>query len=150
MGTVTHLPQRTIKAVRVSDDITRITRFPKGADAHVKREFAQTLVQALDDLGVTPGDDFVVAAYQDELKPGPGHSDEDVAKAVEKAEDDAHRERDGEAIAVLFAVYDYQLGTLTLDELVERIRLTLRKVIQDQDAGMHAALGLGNTGRLGG
>jgi hypothetical protein len=125
-------------------DIRRITRFPKGADAHVKRTFAQTLVAALDELGVEPGRDFVVAAYQDELKP----DEPEVTQAdVERAENAAHRERDSEAVEVLLAVYDYQRGLIDLEECVRRVRWALRKVIGSSDMTIweHASIGLGNT-----
>jgi hypothetical protein len=107
-------------------DIRRVTRFPKGADAHVKRQFAQTLVAALDELGVEPG-----------------HDD------VEAAENKAHRERDEEAIEVLYAVYDHQRGMIDLEEAIARIRHALRKVLTELDTDAHVAIGLGHTGQVG-
>lgn len=127
-------------------DIRRITRFPKGADQNVRRTFAQTLVAALDELGVEPGRDFVVAAYQDELKPDePSFTESDIANAREDAENAAHRERDGEAVEVLFAVYDHQRGLIGLEECIQRVRWALSKVMGDLTVGDHAAIGLGNT-----
>jgi hypothetical protein len=100
----------------------------------------------LDELGVEPGHDFVVAAYQDELKPDEPEVTHDD---VEAAENKAHRERDEEAIEVLYAVYDHQRGMIDLEEAIARIRHALRKVLTELDTDAHVAIGLGHTGQVG-
>lgn len=44
----------------------RLRRFPKGADQYVKGVFARDLMQALDKLGIEPGDEFVVMATHEQ------------------------------------------------------------------------------------
>lgn len=135
----------------MDDDTVRITRFPKGADQNVKRAFAQTLVQALDDLKVEPGDEFVIARYQGELEPETEVEVEPDSGLPYKALLEAERgERFESACDVLLGLYDFRLGLIDTGDLFKRIRVALQREIlaDDMTDGLHGELGLGNTGQL--
>jgi hypothetical protein len=96
-----------------------VTRFPKGADQNVKREFAKTLVKALDEMMVPPGVPFVVTT--------PEYM-EGIEREAEDARRDLHegilQREDAEAVAtsVREMVADYERGILDRAELFDRVR----------------------------
>lgn len=117
-----------------------LTRFPKGADQNVKREFALSLIAALDELGVDPGEAFAVTDAQAELE-----EETDDFKAL-AAEADALRKE--ETIGVLMAILDFKREMIDAEEMLDRVLYAVRGIIKGEDGlthQEHAMLGLGNT-----
>lgn len=118
-------------------DTRKLTRFEEGASVEEKRKFGQDLLAALGELGIEPGDNFVVvdADEMDEL--------------LEPDEDDFEELRVEESTRVLLALFDFRRGTIDADELTERILAALSNVIStDFDSKAHAFMGLPHTGGL--
>lgn len=118
-----------------------LTRFPKGADQNVKREFALNLIAALDELGVDPGEAFAVVEAQSELL----EEEVDDPKAL-AAEADALRKE--ETIGVLMAILDFKREMIDAEEMLDRVLYAVRGIIKGEDGlthQEHAMLGLGNT-----
>jgi hypothetical protein len=123
----------------MAEDIKRITRFPRHADRMVKADFAKTLVAAMDDLGIEPGEDFVIAAYQDELKPDEGDGPS-VPEQVQQLQ--ARRVEEGRT--ALFLIYDFMRGQIDEPELLREMRHNYRHLIDaDLTAADCADIGIG-------
>lgn len=126
----------------VDEDVRKVTRFPKGADDTAKRKFASDLIAALNQLGIDPGEDFIVAPLQESLRP---------EEADEEKADELRRE---EHVAVLLALFDFKREMIDLDELIERVLYALRGIITGKEYPClsekdHALMGLPHTGGLG-
>lgn len=99
-------------------DKVEIKRFPKGADVNVKREFARTLVKALDDMMVPPEVSFVVTTpeYMERVEEGHDEAKEAKAEAEARMED-----AEGSLEAVQDLVADFGRGLLDKSELLEKV-----------------------------
>lgn len=98
-----------------------VERFPEGADAERKQKFAKDLIEALDRVGVKPGENFSVMTedaldkqreeFEDKLQ----RADERVMEAEAEAE---------EARSLRELIEDMSRGVRTVDELYNAAGVT--------------------------
>lgn len=92
-----------------------VDRFPEGATPEQKAEFAKSLVKAMDDAKVKPGEAFYVMSEETMQR-----IDNDAESAVERVDELESEVQDSTALRE--AVEDWDRGILTNDELLDKAR----------------------------
>ncbi len=100
-------------------ETANVRRFEAAADPNAKREFAQKLVAALEEIAVGPGQRFVVttSSFIGELEK------EARNMATERDEATAEKEDAEEAVeSIQEIVEDFRRGILDKEEMLQKVR----------------------------